>query len=180
MPAAQAATLTFDAALTGAQEIPPSGSPGTGFALVVLDTTAQTLMVDVSFSGLLGATTASHIHCCLAAPFANSNVNVATQVPTFVNLPLGVRSGSFTQTLDLTLASSYNPAFIAANGGTVTGAELALIAGLENGETYLNIHTTSFPGGEIRGVLAPVPEPASLVLIGSGLLGMVGMRLRRR
>lgn len=180
IPAAQAATLTFAAPLTGAAETPPTGSPGTGFATVVLDTTAQTLFVDVSFSGLTGTTTASHIHCCLPGPFQNANEPVATQVPTFANMPLGVTSGSFTQTLNLTLASSYNPAFITLEGGTVAGAEGALITGLENGETYLNIHTSTFPGGEIRGVLAPTPEPASILLLGSGLVGIACMRLRFR
>ena len=180
IPAAQAATITLVSPLTGAAETPPTGSPGTGFATVVLDTTAQTLFVDVSFSGLTGTTTASHIHCCLPGPFQNANEPVATQVPTFANMPLGVTSGSFTQTLNLTLASSYNPAFITLEGGTVAGAEAALITGLENGETYLNIHTSTFPGGEVRGVLAPTPEPASIFLLGSGLVGIACMRLRMR
>ncbi len=51
---------------------------------------------------------------------------------------------------DLTLASSYNSAFITAHGGTVAQAEADLIAGLLGGQTYLNIHTNLFPGGEIR------------------------------
>jgi len=56
-------------------------------------------------------------------------------------------------TLDLTQASSWNPAFVTANGGTVGGAEAALAAGLNAGHAYLNIHTTMFPGGEISGFL---------------------------
>ena len=177
-PAAYADTITFTAILSGAREVPPTGSAGTGLATVVLNTTANTMFVDVIFSGLTGTTTASHIHCCVASPFLNVNAGVATQVPTFLNLPLGVTSGSFTQLLDLTLASSYNPAFVTAEGGTVPDAEAALVAGMENGESYLNIHTTTSPGGEIRGLLAPTPEPNSILLLGSGLVGLVCTRLK--
>ena len=177
-PAAYADTITFTAILSGAREVPPTGSAGTGLATVVLNTTANTMFVDVIFSGLTGTTTASHIHCCVASPFLNANAGVATQVPYFLNLPLGVTSGSFTQLLDLTLASSYNPAFVTAQGGTVPDAEAALVAGMENGESYLNIHTTTSPGGEIRGLLAPTPEPNSILLLGSGLVGLVCTRLK--
>jgi hypothetical protein len=67
--------------------------------------------------------------------------------------------------LDLTSAASYNPAFVTLQGGTVAGAEAALIKGIENGETYLNIHTTNFTGGEIRNFLVAVPAPAQLSLL---------------
>ena len=139
-PAAHAIPITFVANLTQALEVPPTGSPGTGFATVVLDPAANTLHVDVTFSGLTSGTTASHIHCCLASPFLTGvNVGVATTVPTFTGFPLGVTSGTYDHTFDLTLASSYNPAF---DGATPALQEATLVAGIENGETYLNIHTT--------------------------------------
>ena len=174
-PAAYADTITFTTILSGSREVPAVVSAGTGFATVVLNTTANTMFVDVSFNGLTGTTTASHIHCCVAP---GGNAGVATQTPTFANLPIGVTSGSFTQTLDLTLASSYNSAFITLEGGTVSGAEAALIAGMEAGDSYLNIHTSTSPGGEIRGLLSSTPEPNSILLLGSGLLGLVGARLK--
>ena len=167
-------TLTFVATLSGANEVPSTGSAGTGSAVVVIDTTANTMLVNVTFSGLTGNTTASHIHCCLASPFLSGvNVGVATTTPTFTGFPLGVTSGTYSHFFDLTLASSYNPAF---NGGT--GQEALLLAGIENGETYLNIHTTTSPTGEIRGFLAPSPEPGSILLMGSGLVGLFCTRWR--
>ena len=69
----------------------------------------------------------------------------------------------------MTLASSYNPAYITANGGTTTTAEAALFAGLAAGQAYLNIHTTNFGGGEIRGFLVATPEPGTWFLALAGL-----------
>jgi hypothetical protein len=76
-------------------------------------------------------------------------------------------------TLDLTLSSSWNPAFITANGGTVAGAESAFATGLENDMAYFNIHTTAFPNGEVRAFLVAVPEPESVMLALAGLAGLV-------
>ena len=173
---AKADQVIFVATLTGAQEVPPSGSPGIGSAAVTLDTTTNMLTVNVSFAGLLSPTIASHIHCCT---LPGTNAMVATAVPTFPGFPLGVTTGTYLQTFDLTLASTYNPAFITAHGGTVAGAQAAFITGLLSGQTYLNIHTSQFPGGEIRGQLHSVPEPATFLLMGTGLMAAVGA-IRKR
>ena len=157
---------TFTANLTQANEVPPTGSPATGSATVVLDPAANTLSVHVTFSGLTSNTVAAHIHCCLDSLFeAGVNVGVATTVPAFPGFPLGVTSGTYDHVLDLTSASSYNPAFVTMEGGSVAQAEAALVNGIQNGETYLNIHTTNFPGGEIRGFLVASATPAQLSLL---------------
>lgn len=176
---AQAAPMLFQATLTGPGESPPNISPGVGHADVWLDAVANTMKVDVVFAGLLANTTASHIHCCTAAPFTGT-AGVATAVPTFPGFPLGVKSGSYNQTFDMTLASSYNPAFITSHGGTAASAEAALFAGIMANDAYLNIHSMQFPTGEIRGFLVFVPEPVTLSLFGAGLAGMAFIRRRRR
>jgi len=175
-PAIQAIPITFVADLAGPNENPPNASPGTGFAIVTFDDVAHLLSVHVSFSDLLGNTTASHIHCCVASP---GNVGVATALPTFPGFPLGVTAGTYDATFDTALASTWNPAFIAAHGGTPAGAEAFLFAGILDGTAYFNIHSNLFPGGEIRGFLR-VPEPATLALLCSGLLALGFFQRKRR
>jgi hypothetical protein len=163
----EAAVISAIASLTGPGENPSNASPGIGSGTVTIDTILNTMRVQVAFSGLTSTTMASHIHCCTTPPNA---VGVATTVPTFPGFPLGVTAGTYDQTFDLTSASSYNPTFVTNNGGgTVAGAESALITGIQAGQAYLNIHTVAFPGGEIRGFLAVVPEPGTTLLMAAGL-----------
>src|SRR6266496_4978971 len=113
----RADVLTFVASLSGPAESPPNASPGTGFTTVTLDTIANTMRVQVSFSGLVAGTAASHIHSATTVPFTGT-AGVATTTPTFAGFPLGVTSGTYDHTFDMTIASSYNPSYITANGGT--------------------------------------------------------------
>jgi hypothetical protein len=166
--AAHAIPITFTTSLSGANEVPAVDTPGAGFATVFLDPTANTLQVNATFGGLTSPTTAAHIHCCQPL---GTNAIVATTTPSFPGFPLGVTAeGYISPVFDLTAASSYNPAFITANGGTVATAEAALIAGMLGGQSYLNIHTMGNPTGEIRGQLpAAVPGP----IVGAGLPGLI-------
>lgn len=173
-----AAVHVFSTGMQGTEEVPPNASPGVGGARVIFDDATNRMRVIANFSGLIGNTTVAHIHCC--AP-RGSNAGVATPTPSFPGFPAGVTSGSYNRVFDLTLASSFNPAFVTNNGGSVASARAAFLTGLFAGNTYFNVHTSAFPGGEIRGNLFPVevPEPATWALMIMGF-GLAGSALRRR
>lgn len=168
----QAGVIGFTANL--APEV--SGATGTGFARVDFDIVAHTMRVQVSFTGLSGNTTVAHIHGPTALPGIGT-AGVMTTTPTFSGFPAGVKFGAYDFTLDTRSATTYRAAFITANGGTVDGAEAAFYSSLLAGTAYLNIHSTTYPGGEIRGFLNEVPEPASITTMA---IGSIGLLLRRR
>lgn len=171
--------ITYNVALSGPNESPANASPGTGSGTVVVDNVAHTMAVNFSFTGLTGNTTASHIHAATAIPLTGTS-GVATTTPSFAGFPLGVTAGAMNNTLDMTLASSYNPAFVTANGGTTASAEVVLFQAMVDGKAYLNVHSSTFGGGEIRGFLiTAVPEPSSFILAGLAVLGMA-VRYRRK
>jgi hypothetical protein len=62
LPSTEAAPILFDADLNGLNEFLPNGLPGTGYALVGIDTISHTMYVDAAFRGLEGITTAGNIH----------------------------------------------------------------------------------------------------------------------
>jgi hypothetical protein len=158
-------TITSTATLLGSTEVPPTGSPGTGFGTFILN--GNFLSIDESFTGLTAPASAAHIHCC-----GPVGVNEMVAVP-FTPFP-NATSGTFMTTVDLSLAGTYTAPFITQEGGTVALAEAGLIAALNSGNSYANIHDANFPGGEIRGQIEQieqvVPEPSSLLLFGTGLI----------
>jgi hypothetical protein len=151
--------------------------------------------LSANFSGLQGTVTQTHFHGVTAtsglpdnsppgetsnqAAAAVTNTGIAIGAPSLPGFPLGGTSGTYAQVLDLTSPSIYNSTFLANNGGAA-GAEAAFVAALASGRTYWNVHSSSFPGGEIRGFPVLVPEPGSVGVLAMGLGMLLGQRMRRR
>lgn len=179
-----AAPVVYTTTLSASAEADPTNtSTGTGSAWFTHDFDTHMLTINVMFSGLTGVTTVSHIHAVTALAFSG-NAGVATQVPTFSGFPAGVSFGSYNHSFDLTEASSFNAAFLnnATNLGSTATAEATLIAAMEGGNAYLNIHSDYKAAGEIRGYIARrVPDTAStLALLIPGFLMAIGLTYRNR
>lgn len=168
-----AQTKVYTAPLLGSNEVPAVMTPATGQVTITIDIAAQTMQVQATFSNFIGTTINAHIHCC-ASP--GINAGVASETPSFSGFPIGVQSGTYDATYDMTQPTSYNPAFVTANGGTAAGASAALMAGLDAGQAYFNIHTSSFSGGEARANLQlNVPVVTAIPTLSTWGLGILAL-----
>jgi hypothetical protein len=147
-------------------------------SMVTIDLNGTNLMIEAPFRDLVAPTTVAHIHCCTTAAFSGA----AGPAIGLADFPLGVQSGTYSHSFSLTDNATFEPAFLAAHGGTVSGAASALVDAMNANEAYVNIHSTTYPNGEIRGFLvaAPVPEPAEWALLAGGLASLLWMSRRRR
>ena len=171
---AQASVFLYSVSFSDVGEA--QASPGaTGTGTVSYDNVSQSLTLSANFSGLIGNVTQSHIHVS-PTPFSGSG-GIAVTSPSLPGFPTGATSGTYGNTLNLTLTSSFNATYLANNGGTAAGAESAFAAHMAAGRAYWNIHTSFGPGGEIRAFLTAVPEQSSLALLG---LGAAAIAVRSR
>ena len=140
--------VVYTTTLSGGAEVPPNASLAAGTATVTYFPATSMMIVSTSFSDVSVFATAAHIHCCTSS---TANAGVATQTPSFNGFPTGT-AGTYANTFDMTLASSFNPAFVTTSG-SITAALQLLLGGMGNGTAYIDIHSAPYPGGEIRGNL---------------------------
>jgi CHRD domain len=126
-----AAKRTFHVHLSGAQEVPKTGSHATGTATFKIARNGRSIHYRLTAHGLHGTPAAAHIH--LGRPGVPGGIIIALKVRPF-HLPA---SGVVTK-------KSFTPV-----GSVKTFAQA--IRAIRAGKTYVNIHTTKFPAGEIRG-----------------------------
>ena len=141
--AAQAQTITFTANLHGGNEVPGVSTGSAGTATVTWNTTTKAGTYRVDVYNMPVGTTASHIHAGAAG--------VAGPVIVNFTVPAGGISNDFglTGTFGCTDVVPRAPQGI----NSCEDFEQAIMLG----NTYVNVHSSANPGGEIRGQLTRVP-----------------------
>jgi hypothetical protein len=125
-------------ALTGAQEVPAVPSPALGTMDVFYSKSTRVLTYKVNWSGLTDSVLLMHIHGSAPIGFA---AGVLQNIVTASNSIFPQKtSGKFTYSKTGTLSGT-----LLVDGVAIKEADLL------NGLYYMNIHTTPFPSGEIRG-----------------------------
>ena len=126
--------ITYAAELRPGNEVPPANSTAFGSAFVTYDPVNLNVAWEVNTSGI-GNATLSHIHRAPAGVNGPIIIDFATAASPLINgRTSGTRSVSNLSSADQTNLSTTPAGF------------------------YVNVHSTAFPGGEIRGQLTPANE----------------------
>jgi spore maturation protein SpmB len=139
-----------------------TNSPGTGTGTVSYDAGNNLMSYSVQWEGLVGDLTKLHIHGPADASMSNPQHVVEILGPPAVPVELATTSGGIAGTFELTTLeqSGFDP---------LSPSQILDI--MTSGKSYVNVHTTVFGTGEIRGNLGiPIPEPSTTAM----LLGAFG------
>ncbi|HSK56774.1 MAG TPA: CHRD domain-containing protein [Jiangellales bacterium] len=138
------------APLSGAEEVPVNDSKARGIGVVKLSADGESLAYRLNVANIQNVTQA-HIH--QAPPGVNGPIVAWLYPPAPPAQLIPGRSSGTLQTGTITSADLVGP---------LAGQSLdALVAAIRSGNTYVNVHTSQFPPGEIRGQLSqgpPVPH----------------------
>jgi hypothetical protein len=135
--------------LTGYQEGPAVSTAATGQFRAVIDEKAQEITYQLSYSGLEGSVTQSHIHIGLRAQNGGIMVFLCS------NLGNGPEGTQACPAAPATITGTLRPGDIVgpAGQGITTGEFDELVAAIRADATYVNVHSSLFPTGEIRAQL---------------------------
>jgi hypothetical protein len=134
--------------LRSIEEVPALSTPASGFFKATIDAENETLSYELSYEGIEGAPLQAHIHLGQAAVNGDVSVFLCANVPAPAGTP-ACPVGPATVTGTLTAASVLGPA----TQGLAPGDFDALVTAIRKGVTYVNVHSTRFVRGEIRGQL---------------------------
>ncbi|HSK71906.1 MAG TPA: CHRD domain-containing protein [Pyrinomonadaceae bacterium] len=141
------------ALLTGYEEVPSVSTTGNGELRARISKDESSISYELSYSDLEGAVTQAHIH--LGQAGANGGISVwlcGNNPPT--SPPPGTQAcpaPPATITGTITAGDVVGPT----NQGIAPGEFGELIRAIRAGKTYVNIHSTKFPGGEVRSQIDP-------------------------
>jgi CHRD domain len=139
--------------LTGYEEVPVVSTVGNGQFIARISTDEQSIQWWLSYSNLEGAVQQSHIHLGQLGVNGGISVFLCTNLG---NGPVGVQTcpdppATISGTINPDQVSPNIPATAQAIGqGLGTGQIAELIKAMRAGTTYVNIHTVTWPGGEVR------------------------------
>ncbi len=148
-----------------------TNSPGTGSGTITYDSTTNVISYSLEWDGLVGDLTKLHVHGPATENMSNPQHVIEIFGPPAVPNELVATSGSVVGSQELT--TLVQPGFDPLEPN-------AILDIMTSGQAYLNVHTTVFGTGEIRGNLGvPLPEPSAATLIGCGVLAFAALRRRK-
>lgn len=140
----------FGSHLSGRQEVPPVFTEGHGFLLVTLHEDEDRAEWGLVYFGLSSLAQQAHIH--FGTPGVNGGI-IVFLCSNLLGAPAGVQpcpnGPGFNSLSGVITAADIGAA--AAAQGVAAGNFEAFHEALIEGAAYVNVHTTNFPNGEIRG-----------------------------